>query len=283
MKFAMFTTPFQEFSMRHTLLTAKKLGFDGVEIGCREPHLSAHTAIPIVQEIKRTADELNLEIPALAGYLGRFSVCSDEEARNTLADFSKLVERAAILGAGMIRVVPGGPNAFLAHDYHYAKAAHWIHQCAKEAQRYGIFVVLEIHNQTIMETTEQALRLMDLIEANNVGIIHDAGNMYITDTDFGKHSVDQLGEHLLHVHIKDEKRVQDLTKEGSFTNLTRHGEEKFMHCLLGEGEADHQPLFDALIAKGYNGWFTMETAAPIPVEERMQHDLNKCKSMLGLI
>ena len=48
--------------------------------------------------------------------------------------FMGLLERAVMLEAGMIRIFQGGPNAFLAEDYHYAKAAFWIRKCAEEAR-----------------------------------------------------------------------------------------------------------------------------------------------------
>ena len=75
-------------------------------------------------------------------------------------------------------------------------------------------IVLEIHNQSLVETTDSALRLLDLIGDDQVGLIHDAGNMYITDTEFGEESVRHLGSRLFHVHIKDERRIgQGATRE----------------------------------------------------------------------
>lgn len=281
MKYAAFTTLFSEYSIHQTIKKVKELGFDGIEIGCREPHLSPDTSIIRVQEIKQLADDAGLEIPALAGYMGGFSVKSDTECEEQFEQFKKLLERAEILGSSMIRVGPGGPNAFLAQNYHYEKAAYWLNRCAEAAKAVNINVVLEIHNVTLIETVENCKRLIQKINFDNVGFIHDAGNMYISDTDFGRKSILDLGNQLFHVHIKDEKRVEKVGDAGTFYNATKHGKEAFMHCRLGEGAADHQPLFDALKETGYDQWITLETAAPFPLEERMQQELKKVKQMLG--
>ncbi|PYI52142.1 sugar phosphate isomerase/epimerase family protein [Paenibacillus flagellatus] len=282
MKFAAFSGVLIDHSIQEALQLTKKLGFDGIEIAAREPHLSAATSAPRVKEIRTVADGLGLDIPVIAGYMGGFSTASDKESEQAFSEFQRMLEMSETLGASMIRVGSGGPNAFLAEDYHYAKAAFWLRKCAAEARKHDKRIVLEIHNVSLVETVESGLRLLDLVGEDNVGLIHDAGNMYITDTDYGRDSVIALGRKMFHVHVKDEKRVAEAGSPGTFVNRTKHGEEKFLQCRLGEGEADHQPLFDALKETGYDGWVTLECHAPFPAYERLEHDFRKVKQMLGL-
>ncbi|WP_010283029.1 sugar phosphate isomerase/epimerase family protein [Bacillus timonensis] len=281
MKFAAFSGAFIEFSLQEAMETTKELGFDGIEIACREPHLSAQTPRHQMEEIKQIANYYHLEIPALAGYMGHFSSLSDYDCEKEFTDFEKILESATILDVDMIRVFPGGPNAFLAIDEHYEKAAYWIKKCSLLAKQFNKKVIVEIHNNSLVETVEDAIRILTMIEEDNVGLIHDAGNMYITDTDFGRDSVFGLGDRLFHIHVKDEKRINQAGMAGTFTNRTRHGEESFMQCLLGEGEVDHKPLFGALQEIRYDKWITLECAAPYPAKERMAHDLHVVKQQLN--
>lgn len=280
MRFAAFSGVLIEHSIQEALQMTKRLGLDGIEIAAREPHLSATTSAPRIKEIRSIAQGLGLEIPVIAGYMGGFSAGSDKECEQAFGDFQRILHAAGELGATMVRVGPGGPNAFLAQDYHYAKAAFWLNRCAAEAKKQNVRIILEIHNVSIVETVESSLRLLGLIEHDNVGMIHDAGNMYITDTDYGRDSVLKLGKKMFHVHVKDERRVSEAGAPGTFVNLTRHGQEKFLQSRLGEGEADHQPLFDALLEIGYQGWVTLECHAPFPAYERLEHDFNQVKTML---
>lgn len=280
MKIASFSKPFKEYSMHQTMRYIKELGFDGIEIACREPHLSPETSNERVQEIKELADGYGLEIPALAGYLGHFTQGSDEHCEKAYEDFGRLVEHAKILGADMVRIFQGGPNSFKAVDYHYEKAAYWLNRCAEVAQNSDKKIVLEIHNNSIIENADDCLRLLDLIDYENVGFIHDAGNMYVSDYDFGPDSIRKLEKHLFHVHAKDVKRVKELRTPNTVEIITRHGEEYIQLTLLGEGDADHQPVFDTLKGVGYSGWVTLECDAPYPPKERMAHDLKQVRNML---
>lgn len=281
MKFAAFSGVFIDYSIQEAMRLTKRLGMDGIEIAGREPHLSAETSLPRVKEMKALADGLGLEIPVIASYAGGFSVMSDREAEKTFAEFQRMLHHAGELGAAQIRVSPGGPNAFLAQDYHYAKAAYWLDRCAAEAKAQQAEIVLEIHNGSLVETVESSLRLLGMLEHDNVGMIHDAGNMYITDTDYGRDSVLKLGDRLFHVHVKDELRIEKAGAPGTFVNLTHRGEESFRQCRLGEGEADHRPLFDALVETGYRNWITLECHAPFPPYERLEHDFHAVKRLLG--
>ncbi|GIP38830.1 hypothetical protein J31TS4_21100 [Paenibacillus sp. J31TS4] len=271
-----------DYSIHEAIRITRELGFDGLEIACREPHLSPGTSLPRVREIRRLADDAGLALPVLAGYAGGFSAASDADCERALEDIRRLFDHAGELGATMVRVQPGGPNAFLAEDYHFAKAAFWLNRCAEEAEAHGIRIVLEIHNNSLVETVDSCMRLRGMIPAANLGFIHDAGNMYITDTDYGRSSVLRLGGSLLHVHVKDERRLMELGAPGSFANRTHRGEEYFLGCRLGEGEADHQPLFDALAETGYAGWITLETHAPFDPRERLAYDLAAARRMLQL-
>lgn len=283
MKIAAFSGSLIDYSIHEAMSITAELGFDGIEIACREPHLSPEASLPRVREMKALADGHGLEIPALAGYMGHFSTSGDAECAGAYDQFMGLLEPAVMLEAGMIRIFQGGPNAFLAEDYHYAKAAFWIRKCAEEARAAGKRIVLEIHNQSLVETTDSALRLLELIGDDQVGLIHDAGNMYITDTEFGEESVMQLGSRLFHVHIKDERRIGQGGAPGTFKNLTRHGEEFFLQCRLGEGEVDHGGLLRGLREQRYAGWITLECAAPYPPKERLAYDLLVIKEWLQAV
>ncbi|WP_159888317.1 sugar phosphate isomerase/epimerase family protein [Paenibacillus puerhi] len=281
MKFAAFSGVFIDYSIQEALRMTRQLGLDGLEIAAREPHLSATMSAQRVKEIRSVADGYGLELPAIAGYMGGFSTGSDKECEQAYEEFCRFLPIAGELGASMLRVGAGGPNAFLAKDYHYAKAAYWLSRCAEEAAKQQVRVILEIHNISLVETAEDSLRLAELIGQPNLGFIHDAGNMYITDTDYGRDSVLALGKHLFHVHVKDEKRVDKAGAPGTFVNRTKHGEESFLQCRMGEGGADHGPLFEALHEIGYNEWITLECNAPFPAYERLEHDFRFVKDLIA--
>ncbi|WP_249435972.1 sugar phosphate isomerase/epimerase [Paenibacillus sp. Marseille-Q4541] len=278
---AAFSGSLIDYPLREAMEMTARLGFDGIEIACRSPHLGLDTSLAEVRELGDLAAGHGLHIPALAGYTGHFSTLTDEECEAAMEESRKLFRFAEVLSVPYVRVFPGGPNAFLAEDQHYERAAHYLVRSSKEAAEHGVKLLLEIHNQTLVEDADSALRLLQLVGDAGIGFIHDAGNMYIADVDYGKTSVSKLGSHLSHIHVKDEKRIEQAGAEGSFSNRTRHGMESFMQCRLGEGEVDHRPMLTAVQESGYSGWITLECAAPFPSEERLAYDLAEMKRQLG--
>jgi sugar phosphate isomerase/epimerase len=186
----------------------------------------------------------------------------------------------SVLGCNMMRVFTGGPNAFMAEEQHYNRAARYLAQCCDMAKPYGVKILIEIHNNSLAETAQEALKLHALVNRDNLGFIHDAGNMYITDTDYGLLSVQTLGNKMFHIHVKGEKRVAQGTK-GCFSDITEKGREYFCHTLLKDSAADHKPLFDALNQTDYKGWVSLECHVAMPYDQKIAEDLRELKKLMN--
>jgi sugar phosphate isomerase/epimerase len=163
-----------------------------------------------------------------------------------------------ILGTDLLRHSVGGPPSKDAEDEHYREAAEGLRKAADIAARNGKRIAVEIHHGSLPDTASSAVELLERTDRDNVGAIHDAGNMYIVDTEFGRESIEELGDWLAHVHIKDERRIDDPNADSAFTAETKHGTEIFQHCLLGHGAVDHKPIFQTLDEIGYDGYTSVE-------------------------
>ncbi|MBN2908677.1 sugar phosphate isomerase/epimerase [Polycladomyces sp. WAk] len=283
MKISVFTVLFKDRSIHQTFRICADLGVDGVELYGREPHLSEETSALRVEEIKALSKEYGLPVIGIGTYIGRFSTDNDADCQRDVERLERFLEHAAELECPLIRVGCGGPHAFRAHEYHFLKGAEWIRKCADRAAMYGCKLMIEIHNGSLVETVNDALRFLRLVDRDNVGLIHDAGNMAITDTDFGKASIHQLKDHLFHVHVKDVARVPSSDVAGGFQNLTRHGMEHFQQRLLGEGDVDHRPVVEGLMEIGYTGYLSIESHAPLPDVERAKADIKALREIIDQV
>lgn len=282
MKVSVLSLIFSGRSLEEAIKLAKEIGFDGIELMGREPHISADTTLERAKEIRSMLDSYELEIPAIASYVGEFSTASDSECVKSLESLEKYLDIMDVLKCDLIRVGCGGPNSFLSQNFHYEKALYWMEKCAVLAGQYNKKIAMEIHNGSLIETVESANKFVKDLNKDNVGLIHDAGNMYITDTDYGIKSVQILGNKIFHVHVKDEMRVNDDTLPGSFHARTIYGDEIFQHKLLGQGAVDHVPLFKALIKSGYNGFLSCECHASLEDVERAKYDLQEIKKQIEI-
>lgn len=256
---AVFTKLFDDRSLEEAITAAAEIGYDGVEIMARDPHLSVETSRERAYGIRTHLDQLGLGIPCLATYTGGYARVPETECRKELEVFEKFLELAEILEVDLVRHHAGRPSVRDATEEDFKSAAKWLQSAADRAETYDKTVGLEIHSHRLTETVESTLRLIELIDRDNVSVIHDAGNMFIVDDDYGPSSVESLDDRLGHVHVKDLSRGVDQSAPDTFNLTTERGEETFRRQLLGEGDVDHGPLFEALGDRGYDGFVTAET------------------------
>lgn len=259
---ALFSKVFVDRSLEEATELTAEIGYDGFEPMCRDPHLDANRSIDEVSSFRERLDDLDLDVPCLATYTGHYVGKSEAECEEQLAELETFLEFAQVLECEVVRHGPGGPPVRDATDDDVETAASWLRRAADRADEYGVTLGVEIHAHTIAETVDSTIRLLDEIDRENVGAIHDAGNMYIVGDDFGPDSVRALGDDLVHVHVKDERRVDDADRPGAFEIETDDGLETFQPRRLGEGAVDHGPLFDALADAGYDGFVTDECHVP---------------------
>lgn len=262
MKTALFSKVFAERSLSSAIDLTADLGYDGIEPMGREPHLPPDTSRDRAAEIRARVDDRGLEIPCLATYTGGDVDATDEERERQLADLESFLELADPLDCRLLRHSAGGPPLHEATEADFEVAARWLRRAADLAAEYDATLAMEIHAHKLTETVDSTLKLVEMVDRENLGAIHDAGNMYIVDTDYGPKSVERLGERLSHVHVKDERRVDDASVPGAFELETRHGREMFQPRRLGEGDVDHGPLFGALAEAGYDGFVSAECHVP---------------------
>jgi L-ribulose-5-phosphate 3-epimerase len=272
MRTALFTKVFSERDLREACAFAADIGYDGVELMGRDPHFSVETTDSEARALKDHLNDLDLDVPCIASYTGNYVGKSDAECEDQLAKLERFCELATILGVDLVRHGPGGPSSYLASEDHYEEGARWLRQAADRAADYGVDLAVEIHSNTIIESADDAVHLLELIDRDNVGAIHDAGNMYISAENHGPESIETLGNWLRHVHMKDEQRVEDTDSPAGFEQETRRGRECFEAMLLGEGDTDPGAVCEALVAAGYDGYVTDECHVP-PTDDRDDIDI----------
>ena len=280
MKTCMFTGMFRRESFETAVENAAKIGYDAVEIRYAPDHFPSGLTDEEIRARGAHIRTLGLEVAEVYGFAGGFSTRSDAECEEQLPLFARLLEVADMLGTDLVKIECGGPHAFLAKPWHFAKSADYIARLARMAKDASKRVALEIHNGSLVEDISHALAFLDQIGADNVGLIHDAGNMYITGEDYGEASVRWLGKRLFHVHVKDVLRVQDASLPDTFVNRTKNGEELFRLTPLGEGGADHAPLMRALKRTGYTGYLSTEANLSMDAMEMALHEYSVLRHLI---
>ncbi|WP_158856481.1 sugar phosphate isomerase/epimerase family protein [Lunatibacter salilacus] len=137
-------------SVDEFLLKAKELGYDGVMLMAKAPHLSLLDYDKVAREqLKKRMEELDLTLVGLSGY-SDFTAGMDKpgipHTEIQAAYIGQLAELASDLGTKMIRIFTGYERPGIPYDRQYAMVVEGITLAAKEAQKYGVTLVVQNHH-----------------------------------------------------------------------------------------------------------------------------------------
>ncbi|WP_139202042.1 sugar phosphate isomerase/epimerase, partial [Curtobacterium sp. MCBA15_016] len=81
----------------------------------------------------------------------------------------------------------------------------------------GVKALVELHHMTITPSASAALRLVDGLDPEHIGVIHDLGNLVIEGHEDHLAAFELLGPYLAHAHVKNARWVDtgDTRADGS--------------------------------------------------------------------
>ncbi|ATO35804.1 myo-inosose-2 dehydratase [Geobacillus thermodenitrificans] len=120
----------------------------------------------------------------------------------------------------------------------------------------GMNIVYHHHMGTGIQTTEEIDRLMEETDPKKVSLLYDTGHLVFSGEDH-LHVLNKHINRIRHVHLKDVRiEVANKVREEkmSFLQAVKAG----VFTVPGDGVIDFKPVFEALDAAGYEGWFVVE-------------------------
>jgi len=193
----------------------KELGFDGIELGVFDPAKDgSHEEI---ERTQRLLESNKLEAPNLyvdiAGHwpLASFTHPDLHIRRDVVELLKRSIEIAKGYGISMIGISPdcdGFPHPF---GVSYKDAWNWmiegITECVDAATDAGLrfafeYKPKETRNFSLIGNADAALRLVEHVKSNNLGVLLDTGHSLYAKEDLPT-TVEKLDKKLFHVHVCD--------------------------------------------------------------------------------
>lgn len=281
MKLSVFTASTPEWTPEQAATELAAQGWDGVEWRIVD---QTETATPgfwagnratwpftgideLVEQIAITTKAAGLDYSGIGGY----QVLGDRDAVLTM------LRVTARLGARRVRVVmpsTAGPRPYPAV---FAEAREELAWVADRAAEYGVQALVELHQGTITASASAALRLIEGCDPEQVGVIHDLGNLVLEGQEDHSSAFQLLGPYLAHVHVKNALwATTDVTRPDGSTRWESRW------APLQGGQASVRDYLAALVAHGYDGWLTVEDfSTERPLAERTAGNLQYLRSLLA--
>ncbi len=277
MRLAVSTSLFADRTLDKALQSAAQVGYQGVEIMCREPHLPPSASRQRVEQVKALVSDLGLTVCCLATETGNYGDAMLQECRFQLETLRVYLEFARILECDLVRHGPGGPPEWRAAASNWQQAADWMRRAAETARGAGVRIAMEMAFGTLIESPEAAQRMLQMIGRKEVGLILSPGDSYVARIELASHRLSPVKDRVFLVRVRDEARVEGSTATGVFAV----GDRYYEHRLLGEGDVDYRMIAGFLRSMEYDGWVTTYYTGLVARDIAAQHELQALKALFA--
>lgn len=239
MKIAFSTLGCPEWTWKEILITAKDLGYDGIEIRGIGKEIYVPTARPFWPKmIERSKNELadrKLEIPCLTSscYLHK------QDVKLALKEGKEYIDLAQKLDTPFIRVL-GDQEPYPQGSVNEQQVAELLGILGDYAEERGVIVLIETNGA--FADSHKMLRLMNTVNHPYVAVLWDVHHPYRFMNETVDETFSRLKQYIKHVHIKDSEKLSDGIR----------------YCLIGQGDVPLKRACQLLKEHDYDGYLSLE-------------------------
>lgn len=244
------------------LVKAKELGYEGVMLVAKRPHVSPHDYDKAARaQLKAKIDSLGLTLVGLAGYTD-FTAGIDKpgipNAEIQATWVGEISELAKDLGTGMVRIFTGYERPGIPYDRQYAEVVEGLKMAGKLAAEHGITLAVQNHHDIALHH-DAMYWLLDEVNLPNVMAGWDAWSPVLEGLSplEQRESILKMKPYIVNTIVADYIAHPRYTYVNELTNYK--AEQPVMRAVpVGEGIIDYKNWFATLKEIGYQGWVVYE-------------------------
>ena len=244
------------------LLKAKKLGFDGVMLMAKRPHVSLLDYDSAARKaLRRRIEGLGLDLVCLAGYTD-FTAGVDKAGIPNVeiqaCYVGQLAELAADLGTDMVRIFTGYERPGVPFDKQYAMVVEGLKLSGKKAARYGVTLAVQNHHDIAVHH-DMMHWLLKEVNLPNVKAAFDAWSPTLEglSPEQIKAAILKMKPYIVHTTAADYVRLPRYRYDSSLTNYMQT-DTLIRAVPMGKGTIDYETFFKTLKEIGYQGYIAYE-------------------------
>ncbi len=251
-----------QLSVDEFLVKAKELGFDGVMLVAKRPHVSPFDYNQEERrELRERIDELGLELVGLAGYtdftagVDKPGIPNVEIQASYVGEIAKL---ARDLGTDMVRIFTGYEREGVSYDEQYGKVVEGLKLAGEKAAQYDVTLAVQNHHDIALH--HDAMHwLLNEVDHPNVKAGWDAWSPTLEglSSEEIRQSILKMKPFIINTIAADYVRMPRFEYKGELTNYIAQ-EDVYRAVPMGEGIIDYETFFNTLKEIGYQGYLVYE-------------------------
>ena len=252
----------ERLSVDEFLVKAKELGYEGVMLVAKRPHVSPHDYDKAARaRLKAKIDSLGLTLVALAGYTD-FTAGIDKpgipNAEIQATWVGEIAELAKDLGTDMVRIFTGYERPGVPYDKQYSEVVEGLKMAGKLAAEHGITLAVQNHHDIALHH-DVMYWLLKEVNLPNVMAGWDAWSPVLEglSPEQQRESVLKMKPFIVNTIVADYVIHPRFSYVNNLTNY--EAQQTVMRAVpAGEGIIDYKNWFGALKEIGYQGWVVYE-------------------------
>ena len=246
---------------------ARELGFDGVMLTAKRPHVSVRDYDAAARDaLRKKVEDVGLKIVCMAGYTD-FTAGVDKagipNAEIQACYVGQLARLASDLGTDMVRVFTGYERPGVPFDTQYAMVVEGLKLAGRIAAEYGVTLAVQNHHD-IASHHDMMCWLLDEVDLPNVKAAFDAWTPTLqgADTEQLRAAVLKMKPYIVHTTAAQYVRLPRYHYEETLINFSQ--DETLIRAVpMGEGIVDYETFFKSLKEIGYAGYVGYEMCAEL--------------------
>jgi sugar phosphate isomerase/epimerase len=244
------------------LVKSKNLGFDGVMLMAKRPHVSPLDYDAAARKaLRRRIEGLGLELVCLAGYtdftagVDKPGVPNVEIQASYVGELAKL---ASDLGTDMVRIFTGYERPGVSFDKQYAMVVQGLKLSGEKAAKYGVTLAVQNHHD-IGVGHDAMYWLLKEVNLPNVKAAFDAWAPALQglSREEMRTAVLKMKPFIVHTTAADYVRLPRYHLEHNLTNFIKR-DVLIRAVPMGEGIVNYETFIKTLKEIGYQGYIAYE-------------------------
>ncbi len=254
-------------SVDEFLIKAKELGFDGVMLTAKRPHVSLIDYDEAGRKkLRARIKELGLELVCIAGY-NDFTAGVDKSGVPNIeiqaVYIGELARLARDLGTNMVRIFTGYERPDIPFEKQYAMVVEGLKMAGKIAAGYGVTLVVQNHHDIAVHPDAMKW-LLDEVNLPNVKAAFDCWSptMEGLSPEEIKKAIYTMKPYIFHTTVADYEKLPRFRYVSEYTNYEPLLPENRL-VPTGEGYLDYKTFIGTLKEIGYQGYIAYEMCAEL--------------------
>jgi sugar phosphate isomerase/epimerase len=249
-------------SVDEFLAKAKDLGFDGVMLMAKRPHVSLLDYDQAERKaLRHKIESLGLELVCLAGYTDFTAGVDKPGVPNVEIQACYVGELAGLardLGTDMVRIFTGYQRPGVPLDKQYAMVVEGLRLAGQKAAEHGVTLAVQNHHDIAVHH-DTMYWLLKEVNLPNVKAAFDAWAPALQGLSSNelRAAVLKMKPFIVHTTAADYVRLPQYYLQHDLTNFLP-GDTLVRAVPVGQGVVDYQTFFNALKEIGYQGYIAYE-------------------------